>query len=211
MPHLSSKSGYELYADCSELPLYNWVKLACTGSLTWLIKTGICSDGGILQQRYELITGEYGTLIKDTKATQELKLKIQLTQLANKIDQVNVAVHALRTLGRDENIIAILRSPIPIGLGFGRLSYVNLEHDLKLTESYLQMDVVRFKQRSGEMATLVEKAASKGSGSSEGEFYSEIASLSKWIDFGIAPRDTSVMQYISYLNMLKLEIKNNEK
>lgn len=205
-----SKPHYVLYNDCSELPLFNWVKLVCSGDLKWIVSEGRCEDAKELQEQYTKLVAEYSTLIRDTRTTQELKLKIQVTQLANKIDQVNVAMHALRTGGRDLEIIRILRTPVPNGLGFGRLSYVNLEHDLKLTESYLKMDEVRYKQRSLEIETLLKKAEANG-GNSESDFYSEISSLSKWLGFGIAPRETTVIQYVSFLNQLKLEIKNSER
>lgn len=193
------------------MPLYNWIEIATGGGFRHLVRTGVCGDDELLKEHYSKLLEEYQRLVKDARTGQELKLKIIVTQLANKIDQVNIAIHALRTGGRDEGIIRVLRTPYPNGLGFGRLSYVNLEHDLKLTESYLQMDVVRFKQRQIEMEEFFKKAASKseGGGGGKSDFYSEIASLSKWLGFNISPRETSLMEYVSYLNLLKLEIKNN--
>lgn len=176
-----------------------------------MVKSGACWDEAALTERYAELVTEYGTLVKDAKTTQELKLKIALTQLANKIDQVNIAVHTLRTFGWNEDVVRILRAPVPVGLGFTRLSYApeKLEADLKFTETFLQMDIVRFKQRSVDMETLLKKAG--GGVNSEAEFYGEITMLSKWLGFGIHPKETSLLQYVGYLNMLKAEIKNNEK
>lgn len=196
-----------LYNDCSELPLWNWIKIAVTADLVYLVKEGSFNNDR-LQDHYEAIKEEYTTLVKDTRSTQELKTKISLTQLANRIDHVNTALHILRTSGFDVDVIALLRGPLPYGLGFARLDYKDLERDIKLTESYLQMDVVKFNQRKADLDKLTKSA--EGAVNNEGSFYEEISYLSKWLGFGINPRECTLIQYISYLNALKLEIKSQQ-
>jgi hypothetical protein len=70
------------------------------------------------------------------------------------------------------------------------------------------MDIVKFEQAKNQLDKMVKAAESNG-GNSKGQFYEQITSLSKWLQFGINPKECSVMQYISYLNMLDAEIRAN--
>lgn len=196
----------ELYTDLSDLPLYNWIELACTSNLKWLVKSGpIPLD---LSDHYASLLAEYQILVKDTKSDIEHKTRVTYARLANRIDHITVAVNTLR-IERDEELIRILQTPQPDGLGFERLSYDDLERDLKLTENYLKMDIVKFEQAKNQLGKMVKAAESSGAGNSKGVFYEQITSLSKWLQFGINPKECSVMQYISYLNMLDAEIRAN--
>lgn len=200
----------ELYTDLSDLPLYNWIELAVSTNLKWLVKSGEQPEDGVLTEIYDQLLSEYQTLVKDSKSAHEHNVKVNYARLANRIDHIQIAVNALRMGGRDEDLIRILRSPQPEGLGFERLTYDDLERDLKLTENYLKMDVVKFEQAKNQLDKIMKAAEHEGV-NSKGMFYEQITSLSKWIGFGIHPRQVSVMEYISYLNMLQLEIKNSKK
>lgn len=196
-----------LYTDLSDLPLYNWIELACTSNMKWLVKSGPIPDD--LSDHYASLLAEYQILVKDTKSDIEHKTRVTYARLANRIDHITVAVNALRFHGRDEDLIRILQTPQPDGLGFERLKYDDLERDLKLTENYLKMDLVKFEQAKNQLDKMVKAAESSGAGNSKGVFYEQITSLSKWLQFGINPKECSVMQYISYLNMLDSEIRAN--
>lgn len=191
----------ELYTDCSSLPLYHWIKIACTGDHKWLVKSGEIPH--TLSEHYEQIYAEYQTLIKDTRTTQELKLKIQIAQLANRIDCIKIAVNQL-AIERDEEIINILRNK----LGFSRLSYTDLPRDLKLTQTYLQSDVIKLQQKQAQYDKLTKLTEG---GNSEADFYSQISVLEKWKGSAIDLHTTSVLKWVSDLNLLKEEIRNSEK
>jgi ribosomal protein S6 len=197
-----------LYTTLSDLPLYNWVEIATTSNLKWLIKSGSDISEAELSETYDLLLAEYQSLIKDTKAAHEHNLRVTYAKLANRIDHITIAVTALREHGRDESLILILQTPQPHGLGFERLTYDDLERDLKLTENYLKMDIVKLEQAKNQLEKMVKTASVEG-GNAKGMFYEQIGALSKWLQFGINPRETSVMQYIAYLNMLDAEIRAN--
>lgn len=193
----------ELYTDLSDLPLYNWIEIATSNNLKWLIKSGPVPDD--LTEHYNELLAEYQSLVKDTKSAHEHNIKVTYAKLANRIDHITIAVNALR-IERHEDLIRILRKQ----LGFDRLTYDDLEHDLKLTENYLKMDIVKFEQAKNQLDKIVKSAEHEGV-NSKGSFYEQITSLSKWIGFGINPKETSVMEYVSYLNMLDAEIKASQK
>jgi hypothetical protein len=48
------------------------------------------------------------------------------------------------------------------------------------------------------------------SGNEEAAFYEQISVIEKWKGYAINPYTTSLLQYVVYLNQLKLEIKNNQ-
>lgn len=196
-----------LYTDLSDLPLYNWIELAVSQNLKWLVKSGPIPDD--LTEHYQTLLTEYQLLVKDTKTDIEHKLKVTYARLANRIDHIQIAVNALR-IERDEDIIRILQTPQPEGLGFERLSYEDLDKDLRLTENYLKMDIIKFEQAKNQLDKIIKASANDGV-NSKGMFYEQITSLSKWIGFGINPKQTSVIEYVSYLNMLQVEIKANRK
>lgn len=197
----------ELYTDLSDLPLHNWINVAVTNDLKWLVKSGPIPDD--LTEHYQELLTEYQLLVKDTKSDIEHKTKVTYAKLANRIDHIQIAVNALR-IERDEDIIRILQTPQPEGLGFERLTYQDLDKDLKLTENYLKMDIIKFEQAKNQLDKII-KASEHDGVNSKGMFYEQITSLSKWIGFGINPKQTSVIEYVSYLNMLQVEIKANRK
>lgn len=195
-----------LYTDLADLPLYNWIELSVSGNMKWLVKDGTVPDD--LTEHYETLLNEYQSIVKDTKSQHDHQVKIEYAKLANYIDHVTIAINALRLYGRDEAIITILQTGKPQGLGFERLTYNDLEKDLKLTENYLKMDIVKFEQAKNQLEKMVKAVGDTGV-NSKGAFYQEVVSLSKWLGFGIQPKETTVMQYISYLNMLQIEIQAN--
>lgn len=192
---------FELYKDCSELPLYNWIKLAITNDYKWLIKSGHTIND--LSEHYHLMHEEYTSLVKDVRSTQELKLKISITTIANRIDHITVCINQLR-IKRDERLIEILQND----LGFHKLTYEDLYKDLDLTETLMRSDIVKFQQKKQQYEKMLEDMADGNNG--EADFYSQIQIIAKWLGFGIDVYKTSLMQYVSYLNALKLEIKNSQ-
>lgn len=195
------KSHYELYRDCSELPLYNWIKLAITGSHKWLIKSGDTDDD--LSDSYAAIFTEYTSLVKDIRTVQELKLNISINTLANRIDHINICINHLR-IEREERLISILQNE----LGFYRLSYTDLQKDLDLTETLTRSDIVKLEQKKQHYAKMIVETDS-GTNNDESAFYEQISVVEKWKGYAINPHTVSLLQYIVYLNQLKTEIKNN--
>jgi ribosomal protein S6 len=194
----------ELYTDLSDIPLYNWIEIATTNNLKWLVKSGPVPED--LTEQYGELLQEYQALIKDTKSAHEHNIKVTYARLANRIDHIQIAVNALRLHGHDANLIRILQTPPPDGLGFEGLTYEDLERDLKLTENYMKVDVIKLEQAKGQLEKIM-KAADFDGVNSKGVFYEQITSLSRWLQFGINPKEVSVMQYVMYLNALQIEIK----
>lgn len=193
---------YETYNDCSELPLFNWIKLAVTGDHKWLLKSGTTNDD--LSNIYDAIIAEYTSIIKDVRSTQEHKLKIAVNTLAKRIDHINIAVAQLR-IERDERLIAILREQ----LGFSRLTYVDLDKDLDLTLTFIKSDIIKFEQKKIQLLALIEQAE-ESSDNGEVAAWENVTMLEKWLSISINAKDCSIMRYLVYLNTLKLEIKNNQ-
>lgn len=193
----------ELYTDLSDLPLYHWIELATSGNMKWLVKSGPIPED--IADHYEVLLAEYQSLVKDTKSSNDHSIRVTYAKLANRIDHVNIALNVLRHT-RDEGIIAILQAPEPNGLGYDRLAFEDLPKDIKLVETYLKMDIIKFEQAKGQLEKIMKTADTDGV-NSKGMFYEQIVSLSKWLSFGINPKETSVIQYISYLNMLMIEVK----
>lgn len=196
------KPPYELYQDCSLLPLFNWIKIAVTGDYKWLIKAGETDDD--LSATYEAIFTEYTSLVKDVRSAQELRLKIAITTLANRIDHIKICIEQLR-IERDERIVSILQNK----LGFHRLTYIDLDKDLGLTETFMRSDIVKFEQNKIQHEKMFENIGDGGN--TEADFYEQISMLEKWKGYAINPHTTSVLQYVIYVNQLKHEIKNNQQ
>lgn len=198
-----------LYSDLSELPLHNWIEIATSGNLKPLIISGESTDTE-LQERYAELLGEYQSLIKNEKVINEHSLKVKCYYLANRLNQIEVCLNILR-IERDEGIINLLRLPKPDGLGFGRVSYENLPAGIKMTESLMGADKIALKKAQNDIQKLTEAQTDdrKQGVNSKAEFYNEIGVLAKWLQFSINPKECSVMQYVSYLNLLEAEVAAN--
>lgn len=185
------------YNSCSELPLYNFIKIVCKDDLTWLYaeKKSLLNKNVDLQPVWDQIFSEYCELAKNPKSKQVFELVKELTLLDSKIKLVKNIVEFLRVEINDD-LITILKS-----MGFLYKFQPNtIEKDLNLTLSSAKRFEIRKKEAEQDYKALQtdEKNAT------EKDFEFLIAQISRFMQFKIDKKTTSVSEYLNYLESFNI-------
>lgn len=179
------------YNSCASLPLYNFIKIVCGGSLDNLLIRGKVKD---LEGIWEKIHEEYTTLTKDTSVAAAFRLIREIYYTNNKIVLLDKVVDYLRMRYVSE-LCQQLRE-----MGF-RHDYTpkTIENDLKLVVTQRKSWILKLKQAADAHESLKQTDKSE-----EADFYDTLAILEKFRGGGsIDPKTTTVMQFISLLNLYK--------
>lgn len=176
MQNLKSRSG------CSEISLYEWIEFCVTG---------------VGDFDAESVIDEYAEVSKDARLNQQLKLKVRIATLNNRLIMVEMCVQHIAIVDHPE-VVDFLRNK----LGFHDIKFDNLEKDLQRVINKAKSDLVKLKVAEGELDKL-NKSDTKAA--KREDYYSEIAILEKWAGFSINPKEYSLMQYLVLRNLYKAD------
>lgn len=179
------------YKNCSELPLYNFIKATITNDVTWLKISGNPSDED-LHEAWSTIQGDFEDMQKDSQSDYLLNLISQITYTDERLRIIYNVVSILE-IKRSEALISILQNE----LGFNyEYSEESLQRDLKLTLSEIKMDQVNLELSRKEY----EDYKAKGKPVTELDYDKLISRLSKYQGYHIKSKEITVTQFISILN-----------
>lgn len=191
------------FSGCNDLPLYNFIKIVVFNETKWLYsekKTSINRNlkETHLQAIWETIYSEYTNISNNPQSGQIMALISEITNLNISIEFIGVLCDHLE-LYRSEELIAILRT-----YGFMYpFSENSMESDIKLTRSSAKRMMIKKMDAEKEYIKLnkTEKEVT------EVEFNGIIAQLSKFMSFRIDPKIATVMDFVNYMECLRLETK----
>lgn len=187
------------YADCDELPLFNFIKIVVTGDYRWLWKNKDKTDGTDLKDVWTNITEEYNECSGNLSYKSQLALSKQLTFINNKLVIIQAVVDFLM-VEYNKDLCDLLRS-----MGFVyKYDPADLYKDLKLTISSAKRLVVSLREAEIELNAMEEKQEKP----SESNYLILIAQLSKFLGFKIPSKKTSVKEFVSYLSLAEKGVKN---
>lgn len=197
----------EAYETCDEFPFFNFIKLSVSGDNKWLIKSG---QPGNLDQIAENIQSEYTELSGDKTTNKALKLSREIKYLEGRIKIINHIISRLQT-GRVDELIKLLQSPAPSGLGF-RFTYDDLETDLRRTITASKSDEQKLIAARHQYEQIP-----KGGKATEKTWYDQLSAIDKYRQSPPTnPRNITVIQFIAmetdysaYISSLKANERNN--
>jgi hypothetical protein len=143
-----------------------------------------------LEAANEAISAEYTTLTQDKRGSALLECVKNITYLTNRINQIQLLVHAQFTRPSNE-IAALLRD-----YGFP-YDYTEHKH-LELTVMATKRDISSLKRWEDEYATH-----NKGSKSTTSDFMNLIADVASEQGYAINPREVTVSEYVGMYNNYK--------
>lgn len=176
LPNLKLRSG------CSEITLFEWIEFCVIGKGDF---------------DHEAVVDEYAEVSKDTRLNQQLKLKIKIATLNNRLIMVQMCVDHL-AITDNPQVVDFLRNK----LGFHNIKYDNLEADLQKTIKLVKSDLVKLQIAESELQKL---NANSGKAATREDYYNELGILEKWAGFSINPKEYSLMQYLVLRNLYKAE------
>lgn len=183
------------YTSCEELPLYNFIKIVCGGSIAdWLvIDKSVKTELWELSEIWEQISAEYSELSGDTQSRHVLGLVKEITLLNNKIYIIESAVHVLRT-NYEVKLLDLLRS-----YGFiYPYTPESMQNDLDFTLTSAKKLVFNRREKEAEYGKLTESNNEK---STEKDFFMLIAALNKFLGYRMDAKEISVLEFAMNLNL----------
>lgn len=192
------------YTSCSEMPLYNFIKVIVTNELKWVSAYGFHTREQ-LEKSWEAIFEEYMTLSKDTSQNYLLSLIKEITFLTYKLNIIQVIVDELAK-GHDEKFVKLLQ-----GLGFRfKFDPDNAEQyakDLKLTVSQSKAMLIKIKDSEHKLSEMKKENKPVN----EGEYDIFLSELSKFQGYRIDPKVFTVSEFVAVVNRFKADIEMHKK
>lgn len=192
---IEAKTHVTEFTSCSDLPMFNFIKITTTGDLKWI---GKCEDPAKL---WEQIHSEYTELSGDQQSSRSLELAKQISFITNKINITNTIIQHLATRGNVPELVLELQN-----MGY-RLKYIDLDKDLQRTISLSKSDHIK-------LSSLKEQYAKLATGETTTEFqWVEILSaLAKHRQvMVINPALITVTEYLAMGKEFRMWIKVNTK
>lgn len=185
-----------LYTSCTELPLYNFIKILVHADYSYLIK-----KNGIIKANPEDvwsdIFSEYITLANDSQQNYLLSLLKDITVLSNKITIIQSIVDQL-AINYHKDLADQLRA-----FGF-RYKYDPSDEDqyfkdLRLTVTQSKSMALKIEQRKTEL----DKLNNSGNKVTESEYDNLLFELGKFQGFPFRAKENTVSQFIVCFNAYK--------
>lgn len=194
------------YTSCSELPLYNFIKIVVHDDLNFLYseRRTVFNRNIDLQPLWADIFAEYSTISNNTQSKHVFALTKEITVINHKLDIIQRAVNHLAKPGNyDVRLCDMLRR-----MGFMyKYNPDSLMNDLKLTISSAKRLVIRKQEAEDDYAKL--NVSDKKV--TEDDFYGLVRQLSRFNGFPIDVKKTTVTEFVKDINAFNVENapKNN--
>jgi len=190
------------YSSCTDLPLYNFIKIVLTGELRWLVIWGWPSG---LAEKWERIFEEDVTLNPDKEQSRKIKARRNLQVLQTKLYLLRLWIKVIQYSKNPRQIQDAKESVLRNGYhevdNIERLiSHVKLlETNIKDLEQELEHDLKQEKSKKHEELT-------------ESDFDNSLVSLAKGLGFDIIDsKKITVSMYRALQKRLNDEIENGAK
>jgi hypothetical protein len=194
---IASAPSYEVYSQCTDLPIYNFVKCSVSGDLKYLVKSGSPDN---LDEVWDKIKNEYAELCNDTSQAYLLNMVVKIDMLDKRLIIIQGIVDQL-SKRRNEDLITMLQ----VELGFP-FQYIDLETDLKNTITKAKFDLLTLKTLEAEYKAYLEENKG-GKELTEQDYEEQMIMLSKWQQCKYTLRDTTVSEYVALINRFNAENK----
>lgn len=196
---LISKIGLgSCFNSCSELPLYNFIKILTNKDYRNLIRFGYPSKTE-LSRAWELIFSEYNNISENKQSTYLLTLLREYYSIPNKLAIIQTIVDNL-ALRHDPDLVSCLRA-----LGF-RHKYEpgdGLLNDLKITVTQAKGLMLKYRALYDDLERLQQKSKD----AEPNDYDLILAQLSKWQGFRIDTKKTTVSEFVAIVKLFKEDNK----
>lgn len=178
------------YTSCSDLPLYNFIKIVVHDDLNWLYSEdkSILTHSIDLQPVWETIFAEYTTISNNTQSKHVFALTKEIALINNKLFIIQNTVNYLAKV-YDVRLCDMLRR-----MGFRyKFTPETLEKDLKLTVSSAKSMVIRMQEAEADY----NKLNNSDKKVTEDDFYGLVREIARFNGFPIDAKRTTVTEFVS--------------
>lgn len=197
----------DIYRKCSELPLYNFIKLIVTNDISWL---NIDKDSDVSDEHTQVwndIIHEYMSLTKNTKQLYVLDLLKIITAANLNLDLIQRIITFMAN-DYDADLVKILRS---FGFMFKYDPYSETyEKDLEMTVSSAKSIIIKKKIAEEELNKLNSEPTDSRV-ASEQDYIALIVAMGRFQGYRIDWKETTVSEYAEILRVFTKQAEENGK
>lgn len=193
------------YTSCSDLPLYNFIKIVVFNDLEqlYISKPNIFHKKADLISLWDKIFDEYSQLSDNTQNSHMLELLKSIKEIEFKLNIISSCLQVLSNCVKHSLNIIDYQLTIETLKSYG---FYHEYSNLTLLEDIKRI-ISGSKTLNIELADLLEEYkkidTSKESVATEKDFIDEVALVSSFHKIQINTKQISVMEYISYLSLFK--------
>jgi hypothetical protein len=191
------------YLNCTELPLYNFIKVVTTAELHWLIKEGEVDDG-LLSATWNEIYTEYSDIAPSNASTLVFQITRTILHIETKIAVVQSIIERWK--------ICYMPELIPIMHDYGFMYEFTPESMFDDVHKVLQQSqswVVEKAVKEAELAEYVKN--NQGKATTEHDYDDILSELSKFQGFQLHSRNLTVSEFVAILVRFNRQNKANGK
>lgn len=190
----TTSTPQQVWDNC-ELPLWNFIQVIVTNSLTPLIRNGNPTDQQLAEAWNNIFT-EYCDIYTSTNQTYVLQIQREIRYIESKLDIIQICIDRLK-ISYYEPAIAELRE---YGFDYPYTPDTMFE-DLQNTVAEAQYLVVQKGVKEGEYAKYLAENAKEEV--KETDYDDILSELSKFQGYHLRSKDLSVREYVSIFNRYK--------
>lgn len=185
----------QVYDSCSELPLYNFIKVIITGDLKWLSKKGEPTSQQ-LSEAWSAIFMEYCDIAPTNNSTYVVQITREIRHLESKINIIQSIIERL-TISYVPELVEILKE-----YGF-YYSFTpdTMYDDLQGVIAESKQFVVQKGVKEGEYQRFLDDQ--KGDSASENDWDELLSELGKFQGYHLKSKDLSVSEFVGIFNRFK--------
>lgn len=193
------------YNSCSELPLYNFIKIVVTDDKNWLYSEPkrLWHKSADLDNIWENIFNEYSELSQDKQGQAVLGMIKNLTVLNGKIwviEQYLSLLTSVSKIGDVKNYQTAINDLKSMGFNFQWLN-ITLDEDISKTRSSMKRIVLERNEAAQEWQNTNQNEQKSAT---ENDYDSLLGELSKFQGYYIDKKLITVAEFISYINRFNL-------
>jgi len=185
------------YSSCTDLPLYNFIKVVITGELKWLIIWGWPSG---LAEKWERIFEEYGGLNPDKTQNAKLTCIKNIQVLKCKEYILQSWVYVLKT-SKNQEYIKVAKQ------GLAKWGYHQSDNVDRIL-SQLKLLKAEIKEFEEELLHYNKEKNKETGNLTEAEFDLTLVSLSKYFGIDVDSKKITVSKYCAFLKRINEDVAN---
>lgn len=194
-----SKALPDLIYDNCEMPLYNFIKIACTNDLNWLVIEGTPTQLE-LENAWEAVFTEYSDLSPTPNTTYIVQVTREIRHLETKIAIIQAIIDRFK--------ISYLPELVPILNEYGfyyDFTPETMLSDLQMVIAECSQFVVQKGVKEGELKRFFE--GQRGDPAKENDYDEVLSELSKFQGYHLKSKELTVSEFCAIFNRFKRQNK----
>lgn len=203
---LTGISSLKLYRSIDNLPLERFITCICDKDLSALVISGNATKEELVSA-WNDIYDQYVIAVNDKEQQYILRLTKEINCLEFDHKLIGLCVTRLE-IEHSDDVLQILKKLVPTNLKFNPADIEQYKKDLSLIISKSKRMIIEIENKRGELGRL---APEKGQGVNRSEFDKMIVRASKYMQYKIDKKVTTVSEFVQIIDEMRKEADSIDK